>query len=112
MNMVTILGAVIIAKATALRARHRRFTAGGGALRVRGLPMPVELRRVDPARNMRRLYRLDMQPDLFGGVCCLSRNGDALARKGARLPSITTLRPSRPIARLARPQMKLKLRLR
>jgi len=29
----------------------------------------VNLRRVDPAPNMRRFYRLDMQPDLFGGVC-------------------------------------------
>lgn len=25
---------------------------------------PVHLRRVDPARNMRRFYRLDVQPDL------------------------------------------------
>ena len=29
---------------------------------------PVELRRVDPSRNMRRFYCLDLQPDLFGGV--------------------------------------------
>jgi predicted DNA-binding WGR domain protein len=28
----------------------------------------VHLRRVDPTRNMRRFYRLDVQPDLFGGV--------------------------------------------
>ncbi|MGO9236217.1 MAG: WGR domain-containing protein [Methylocella sp.] len=28
----------------------------------------VNLRRVDPAPNMRRFYRLVMQPDLFGGV--------------------------------------------
>jgi predicted DNA-binding WGR domain protein len=28
----------------------------------------VHLRRVDPARNMRRVYRFDVQPDLFGGV--------------------------------------------
>jgi predicted DNA-binding WGR domain protein len=27
----------------------------------------VHLRRIDPARNMRRFYRLDVQPDLFGG---------------------------------------------
>jgi predicted DNA-binding WGR domain protein len=26
----------------------------------------VELRRIDPAKNMRRFYRLDVQPDLFG----------------------------------------------
>jgi predicted DNA-binding WGR domain protein len=28
----------------------------------------LHLRRIDPARNMRRFYLLDMQPDLFGGV--------------------------------------------
>ena len=27
----------------------------------------VVLRRVDPARNMARYYRMDVQPDLFGG---------------------------------------------
>jgi predicted DNA-binding WGR domain protein len=25
----------------------------------------LHLRRIDPARNMRRFYRLDVQPDLF-----------------------------------------------
>ena len=25
------------------------------------------LRRIDPTRNMRRFYRLDIAPDLFGG---------------------------------------------
>ena len=28
---------------------------------------PVYLRRIDPARNMARFYRLDVQRDLFGG---------------------------------------------
>ena len=28
----------------------------------------LHLRRIDPSRNMRRFYRLDVQPDLFGGV--------------------------------------------
>ena len=28
----------------------------------------IILRRVDPARNMHCFYRLDVQPDLFGGV--------------------------------------------
>jgi predicted DNA-binding WGR domain protein len=28
----------------------------------------VELHRIDPARNMRRFYRLDIERDLFGGV--------------------------------------------
>jgi len=29
---------------------------------------PVVLRRIDDTRHMRRFYRLDVQPDLFGGV--------------------------------------------
>jgi predicted DNA-binding WGR domain protein len=40
----------------------------------------VELRRIDAARNMRRFYRLDMQPDLFGGVLLVRQWG----RIGAR----------------------------
>jgi len=40
----------------------------------------VHLRRIDPARNMRRFYRLDMQPDLFGGVLLVRQWG----RIGAR----------------------------
>jgi len=40
----------------------------------------VHLRRVDPARNMRRFYRLDVQPDLFGGVLLMKEWG----RIGAR----------------------------
>ena len=35
----------------------------------------VHLRRVDPARNMSRFYRLDMQPDLFGGVLLVKEWG-------------------------------------
>jgi predicted DNA-binding WGR domain protein len=27
----------------------------------------ITLTRIDPARNMARFYRLDVQPDLFGG---------------------------------------------
>jgi predicted DNA-binding WGR domain protein len=37
--------------------------------------MPVELRRRDPAKNMRRFYRLDVQPDLFGGVLLMKEWG-------------------------------------
>jgi hypothetical protein len=29
---------------------------------------PIELRRLDPARNVSRFYRLAIKPDLFGGV--------------------------------------------
>jgi predicted DNA-binding WGR domain protein len=35
----------------------------------------VDLRRVDPSRNMRRFYRLDVQPDLFGGVLLMKEWG-------------------------------------
>lgn len=31
-------------------------------------PNRVELRRIAPAQNMRRFYRMCLQPDLFGGV--------------------------------------------
>ena len=40
----------------------------------------VHLRRLDPTRNMRRFYRLDVQPDLFGGVLLMKEWG----RIGAR----------------------------
>jgi predicted DNA-binding WGR domain protein len=40
----------------------------------------VHLRRVDPARNMSRFYRLDVQPDLFGGILLMKEWG----RIGAR----------------------------
>lgn len=36
---------------------------------------PVFLRRIDDARNMRRFYQLDMQPDLFGGVLLVRQWG-------------------------------------
>lgn len=31
----------------------------------------VVLTRNNSARNMRRYYRLDVQPDLFGAWCCV-----------------------------------------
>ncbi len=40
----------------------------------------VHLARIDPARNMRRFYRLDVQPDLFGGFAVVKEWG----RIGAR----------------------------
>ncbi len=36
---------------------------------------PVLLRRIDPARNMQRFYRLDVQPDLFGGALLVEGMG-------------------------------------
>jgi predicted DNA-binding WGR domain protein len=35
----------------------------------------IELRRIDPAQNMRRFYRVDVQPDLFGGVILVKEWG-------------------------------------
>jgi predicted DNA-binding WGR domain protein len=35
----------------------------------------VILTRIEPARNMRRYYRLDVQPDLFGQWCCIREWG-------------------------------------
>jgi len=35
----------------------------------------VTLRRVDPDQNMRRFYRLDLQPDLFGAWCLVREWG-------------------------------------
>jgi len=31
-------------------------------------PTDVQMRRIDPAQNMRRFYRLSVQRDLFGGA--------------------------------------------
>ena len=35
----------------------------------------LHLRRTDPARNMCRFYRLDIQPDLFGRVLLMKQWG-------------------------------------
>ena len=40
----------------------------------------VNLHRIDPARNMRRFYRLDVQPDLLAGFAVVK----AWGRIGAR----------------------------
>jgi predicted DNA-binding WGR domain protein len=41
----------------------------------------VVLRRVDEARNMARFYRLDVQPDLFGG-CSFIREWGRIGSSG------------------------------
>jgi predicted DNA-binding WGR domain protein len=52
---------------------------------------PVCLTRFDPTRNMARFYRLDMQPDLFGGWS-LVREWGRIGRAGrVRLESCATL---------------------
>lgn len=35
----------------------------------------VTLTHIDSAQNMRRYYRLDVQPDLFGSWCCVREWG-------------------------------------
>jgi hypothetical protein len=44
----------------------------------------AQLFRIDPAKNMRRFYRLDVQPDLFGGV--------SLVREWGRIGRASRLR--------------------
>lgn len=48
------------------------------------LPDPVHLRRVDASRNMRRFYRLSLQPTLFGGVAVV-RNWGRIGTHGQTL---------------------------
>lgn len=49
-------------------------------------PRPVYLRRIDPARNMRRFYALAIERDLFGKLCliteygCIGRSGRVISR--------------------------------
>jgi hypothetical protein len=59
----------------------------------------VRLRRIDPACNMHRFYRLDVQPDHEG-------NGDASAHRGAWWPSLTTAKPLPPSPCSGRPSEK------
>jgi hypothetical protein len=57
----------------------------------------MHLRRIDPPRNRSRFDRLDMQPDLFGGVLLVKEWGRIGAR-GRMVASLTTtkLLPSSP----------------
>lgn len=36
---------------------------------------PLTLRRIDPAKNVSRFYRLDVQPDLFAPWCLMREWG-------------------------------------
>ncbi len=61
--------------------------------------MRVELHRIDPAKNMRRFYRLDIAPDLFGGFLLLRQWGRIGAggrikaeRYDAEAPALDALR--------------------
>ncbi|WP_083195256.1 WGR domain-containing protein [Pararhodobacter sp. CCB-MM2] len=39
-----------------------------GSVQFEVFPTDMHLRRIDPERNMRRFYRMTVQPDLFGGA--------------------------------------------
>lgn len=41
----------------------------------------IHLTRLDPARNMARFYRIEQQPDLFGGIT-LTRNWGRIGTTG------------------------------
>jgi len=45
---------------------------------------PIELRRLDPARNMFRFYLLAIEPDLFGGFRLLRQWG-RIGWRGGRI---------------------------
>ncbi|WP_134681404.1 WGR domain-containing protein [Paracoccus ravus] len=47
-------------------------------------PREMVLRRIDPDRNMRRFYRLSVEPDLFGGAS-LVREWGRIGRPGQHL---------------------------
>ena len=36
---------------------------------------PLHLTHIDPSRNMHRFYRLEVQPDLFGGILLMREWG-------------------------------------
>lgn len=58
---------------------------GGGQLEV--FPTCLHLQRVDPARNMRRFYRMTIQRDLFGGTS-LVRVWGRIGTRGRQMVSI------------------------
>jgi len=45
------------------------------AVQLEVFPTDLQLRRIDPACNMRRFYRLSVQRDLFGGACLIREWG-------------------------------------
>jgi predicted DNA-binding WGR domain protein len=48
-------------------------------------PTDVQMRRIDPARNMRRFYRLSVQRDLFGRAS-LVREWGRIGFRGQMMP--------------------------
>ncbi len=56
----------------------------------------LTLHRIDAARNMARFYRLDIQPNLFGGVSLMKEWGRIGSRGRITYPSIMSPRPLPP----------------
>ena len=44
-------------------------------LQLEVFPTAVDLKRIDPSANMRRFYRISVQPDLFGGASLIREWG-------------------------------------
>ena len=55
---------------------------------------PVKLRRIDPAQNMRRFYRLDIERDLFGGFLLMKQWGRIGARGQIKAERFDTEAPA------------------
>lgn len=55
-----------------------------GSVQLEVFPTCLHLRRIDPARNMRRFYRLSIQRDLFGGTS-LVRTWGRIGTRGRQL---------------------------
>ncbi len=68
----------------------------------------VVLTRTDPARNMARCYRLDVQRDLFGAWCCI-REWGRIGSQAGQSRSIPFPTPDEAEAALER-QRRAKLR--
>lgn len=56
----------------------------GSSQQIDAYPAAVDLKRIDPALNMRRYYRMTIQPDLFGGSS-LVREWGRIGCRGRRL---------------------------
>jgi len=65
--------------------------------------MLVRLQKVDLSRNMHRFYRLDTQPDLFGGVFLMKQWGAASVRMAGSQRSVLTAPTAPPWRCSARP---------
>lgn len=60
-----------------------------GSAQLEVFPTCLHLRRVDPARNMRRFYRMTIQRDLFGGAS-LVRVWGRIGTRGRQLVNTHT----------------------